>query len=630
MNTSAKNSGEKKKTKNPRNNEKFDLFVYGTLLNDHHVELLLHRKVETVPAVLYHYMRIVPKGGFAFLVKRNDAKTNGRILKDLAKEEIERIDSFEDEGHLYFRKSVCVRVGEKKQRCMTYIGNISALNESFWNEVAFEDRFSMFIEKKIDNILAEMDTDRPDITRRVLHELMSSEADSIIQSHFDGNYICNYIMIQAFEEAKPPNLSQLLETTPEMLPYAGNYMRLACQHIVFNQFVELIRHQFPDAVRLSQQYFRHGLAVLMAFIYYNGKKTAINKLFSEKGLDRIVGGRSYRDYARIAIDIVDIVYHKKEMKELVSFIRRKWYSTPTPLGAELEFSYLGVNAINAAPGADKVYDSFHWFTDFDLLRRTWRLGGHVDSHRTILAGQRRHRGFFEYALGRYQILGDLSRPLFDCPWGMSLLINEAVKFLDIPPHSLHISLELTGSHSHITDRPHKEEHLACLLMLGGDLRPDASGKLREWRVFNNELDTNFQKSIHFSDRKCHFSKPEQEQSEASEVMEYKFLRLHKEETDYESLIIALKGYQRETHARPVSIREKGCPEMPEQVFLRKWAAKPQSLDKTAINDFLTTVEKGLLEENKARKLEPRKIKVLEKLGKYLSARNKMISEYEKR
>ena len=37
-------------------------------------------------------------------------------------------------------------------------------------------------------------------------------------------------------------LGKVLEEK-ELLPYAGNYMRLACQHIVFNQFVERIRHE---------------------------------------------------------------------------------------------------------------------------------------------------------------------------------------------------------------------------------------------------------------------------------------------------------------------------------------------------------------------------------------------------
>ena len=417
--------------------EKFDLFVYGTLMNNHHVQLLLNRKVEIVPAVLYNYMRITPNGGFFFVVKQNGAKTSGHILKDLSKEEVERLDKFENEGTLYFRRVVTVRIDDERRRCMTYVGNIEALQRAFGSDMKFEDRFSMYLENKIDEIIGQTPAAEANITRKALRELMGSEVDGIIQSHFDGNYICNYIMIKALEDAVPPTLRDVV-ANPELQPYAANYMRLACQHIVFNQFVELIRHQFLDAVRMAQQYFRHGLAILLGFMYYNQKKDIIGKMFHERQLDVIVPDCSYRKYAQTAIEIVEEIYEQEEMLDIIDFVESNWYSTPTPIGAELEFSYLGKRAVTAEPGEDPVYDSFNWFSDFDMFRRTWRLGGHVDSHRHITAGQMRYRGFFEYALGRYQIVGDLSRPLFDCPWGLSQVINEAVKFLDIPPHSLHV------------------------------------------------------------------------------------------------------------------------------------------------------------------------------------------------
>ncbi|MCX6986125.1 MAG: hypothetical protein NT118_15445, partial [Lentisphaerae bacterium] len=392
-------------------------------------------------------------------------------------------------------------------RCMTYVGNISELERSFGKEVKFEDRYTRFIEKKVDTVIADMNTDKSEITRRVIHELMGSAVDEIIQSHFDGNYICNYIMVQALEEAKPPHLKDLLKNK-ELLPYAGNYMRLACQHIVFNQLVEAVRHEYLDAVRIAQPYFRHGLAILLAMLYYNRHSKTINDMFTEKSLGTIVEGRNYRDYAKFAIEVSDSIYNSKEMQPIIEFVEENWYATPTPLGAELEFSCLGKRAVYAHSGEDKMYDGFYWFKDFDMFRRTWRLGGHVDSHQQITVGQERHRGFFEYALGRYQIVGDLSRPLFACPWGMSLLINEAVKFANIPPHSLHISMELQRGRTsgNITDKRHQDEDLVCLLLLGGDIRPDSTGKLREWRVFDGELDTNASKSLNFSDRKFHFAK----------------------------------------------------------------------------------------------------------------------------
>ncbi len=605
---------------------KTDLFVYGTLMDDNHVKLLLKRTVPSVPAKLHHYMRVAPSWSFPFIVKQHGAQTDGRILNGLTPEELKVLDDFEVEGHLFKRQSAIVRTAKGRQRCMTYVGNISALEKSFGREVKFEDRYNRFLEKKVDAIIASMDTDKSEITRRVIHELMGSAVDEIIQSHFDGNYICNYIMVQALEEAKPPHLKDLLKNK-ELQPYAGNYMRLACQHIVFNQIVEALRHEYLDAVRIAQKYFRHGLAILLGMMYYNRHAKIINDLFREKALNSVDGGRNYRDYAKSAIEIADSIYNSKEMQPLIEYLEENWYPTPTPLGAELEFSCLGKRAVYAKPGEDAMYDGFYWFKDFDMFRRAWRVGGHVDSHQQISVGHERHRGFFEYALGRYQIVGDLSRPVFACPWGMSVLINEAVKFVNISPHSLHISMELTrGKRSNISDKAHEENDLVCLLLLGGDIRPDAQGKLREWRVYDGEMDTNVNKSLNFSDRKFHFAKQDQDESEAADVMEYKYIRLNREDTDYESLIIALKGYQFGTRTRPIKTQslEK---EMPEQTFLRGWATNPQPIEASAINKFIEKVEKGLLEENNIARLPSTKQTALRRVEERLLERNGYVSKF---
>jgi gamma-glutamylcyclotransferase (GGCT)/AIG2-like uncharacterized protein YtfP len=605
--------------------ETIDLFVYGTLMNDRYVEMLLHRKVEYTKAELHHYICVNLSWSFPFIVKSQGAVTQGRILKDITKDELKILDNFEDEGAMYYRRPVVARVtNHHRQRCQTYIGDISVLNSKINPEIKFEDRFNLYVEKKIDSILQDMPTDRPDLDRRVLRELMGAAVDTIIQSHFDGNYICNYIMIQALENAKPPSLAETLKNK-ELHPYAGNYMRLACQHIVLNQFIEKVRHEHPESLRVSQNYFQHGLAILIGFLYFNRHSHTIYKMFEQMQLGIIIDGRGYRDYAGIAIDIADTIYNSHEMEELIQFVHSNWHSSPTPLGSELEFSNLGVRAINPEPGEDSVYDSFQWFWDFDMLHRTWRLGGYIDSHRQMSIAQKRHRGFWEYAFGRYNILGDLSRPLFDCPWGMSLLINEAVKFLDITPHSLHISMELTGEHRHITDTRHKESDLVCLLLLGGDLRHDKNGVMREWRIYNNELDTNFQKSIHFSDRKYHFSKPDQDFDEASDVVEYKYMRLHKKEYNYDSIIYALKGYQLHTHVRPINLKKvsKGH-KLPEHQFLREWGGSPSGITNTQIENFIKKVEQGLIEEYsgniKAEKLN----QILEKIYTTIEYKNKML------
>jgi len=90
--------------------DKTDLFVYGTLMNDKYVQLLLKRKVKWIPAKLHHFMRIAPAWSFPLIVKHRGAITFGRILRDITLEELAILDRFENEGVLYRRQVVVVRV----------------------------------------------------------------------------------------------------------------------------------------------------------------------------------------------------------------------------------------------------------------------------------------------------------------------------------------------------------------------------------------------------------------------------------------------------------------------------------------------------------------------------------------
>ena len=613
--------------------ENTDLFVYGTMMSSRHVKLLLNRDVESEPCTLHNYLKIVPPGAFFFIVRQHGTMVRGRLLKDLSPEEIARLDAFENEGTLYYRVPVIVRNSEGfRRRCQTYVGNVPALQHSFAKEIHFEDRYSQYIERKIEQVLEEEippETPAADsqLARQALQELMSLETDSLLESHFDGDYICNYIMSQTFRETRPPQLGKLFEN-PAIRPYADHYMEFICRHIIFNQVASLVRKDFPDAVRVSRKYFRHGISILLSLMYCNRFKERIIQQLKDRALDLAVPGRSYREYAEGSILAARKIYDKSIMRAMVSFLESNWYSTPTPLGAELEFSPLGVRAVYAEAGEDPAFDGFYWFNDFDLQRRLWRLGGHIDAHRTItMGGQTRYRGFLEYALGRFNIGADLSRPLFDCPWAMSMVINEAVKFCGIPPHSLHISMEMPrrSGRTIITENRHSESDLVCLLLLGGDLHHDEEGNLREWRIFNNELDTNSRNSLNFLDRKYHYSRANDEDS-GSDVMEYKYLRLHNGNMDYARVIAALKGYQFASCGRPITITRPGQPELPEQTFMREWAENPQSLADNEINSFIAKVEQGIKLEFNTVSLDKRNRKLLENIYSTLKERNKFVAK----
>jgi hypothetical protein len=107
------------------------------------------------------------------------------------------------------------------------------------------------------------------------------------------------------------------------------------------------------------------------------------------------------------------------------------------------------------------------------------------------------------------------------------------------------------------------------------------------------------------------------------------MRLRKEKTDYESIIVTLKGYQLATGGRPIkSLSDKK--EMPEQIFLRTWGAAPKPLSPASIGKFAEKIEKGILMENKVRKLDRRKQKILDRIIEKLKETSNYIANYEKR
>ena len=99
-----------------------------------------------------------------------------------------------------------------------------------------------------------------------------------------------------------------------------------------------------------------------------------------------------------------------------------------------------------------------------------------------------------------------------------------------------------------------------------------------------------------------------------------------EETAISNIIIALKGYQFGTHARPVSIPKQGQKELPEQIFLREWAASPQALSIPEIQSFVDTVERGLCEEHNVTSVNKRGQTYLENIYFTLLERNAYVAK----
>jgi len=102
---------------------KHDVFVYGTLRDPDLVRRLAGRTFAQRSAVLRGYRRVEPAGRYPWIEPCAEAQVEGILLCDVDDAALARLDEYEDEGRLYAREEVEVRlVDGSKRRCQTYVG----------------------------------------------------------------------------------------------------------------------------------------------------------------------------------------------------------------------------------------------------------------------------------------------------------------------------------------------------------------------------------------------------------------------------------------------------------------------------------------------------------------------------
>jgi hypothetical protein len=261
------------------------------------------------------------------------------------------------------------------------------------------------------------------------------------------------------------------------------------------------------------------------------------------------------------------------------------------------------------------------------MRRGWKLGAHVDDHGFLTTTHTQTRGFLELAFGRYKLLGDVSKPASCDPWLLTQLIDLAIRYIGIRPHSLHVSLQTAKN---VPFRKlETPEYLLCLLLLGGDLRLDNNNKLREMRIYRKEIIRD-DRNVHFSRLNRHHKDPAD--MSWSFVVEYQFARLFFD-YDYQPLLMALKGFQLGANPYPL----KDCIECPYEDyhheiedFLVQWAADPIPISWQTLKRFLAIVEEGLdqeMREVSSKKYSKYTQRILGRIEEQLHHRNQRIQRY---
>lgn len=99
-----------------------NVFVYGSLLADDVVRVLLNRVPQTSPAILHGYHRFSIKGRvYPAIMPLENKKVTGRVLLGLTPPELFILDAFEDVE--YERKAVNVQLmdSSEKMLAVTYV-----------------------------------------------------------------------------------------------------------------------------------------------------------------------------------------------------------------------------------------------------------------------------------------------------------------------------------------------------------------------------------------------------------------------------------------------------------------------------------------------------------------------------
>ena len=607
------------------------LFAYGTLNEPYYLRLLIGRELDVKDGVLYGFRRIHPKSGYSFAFPWNGSKIEGSVLYGVTPEILQKLDEYESEGTLYTRQKVTVYIDDEQPlSSYVYIGNAEALEPYFKKGVGRRERIEAFIEGRVTKHLEEkaaryLHRNHEGLSLKVTQELLSEETHSLMREYFQEAGLPVFIIKHELENADIPNLDWV-KYDSKALEYADEYIRLAVKFMIFNQIEERFRCEFPPYVKVSDEYYRHTISALMALklldTHYQELKIAMLQLSA----DRYDPAFTYVDYTVAAIYIARALYTEQRAKDIAEWVRANRRPGITPLGAELEFSRLGGRAVSAEEGEDDWFDSFYYFYDFDLMRRGWKLGAHIDDHKFLTTTHTRTRGFLELAFGRYKLLGDVSKPATQDPWILSQLIDLTIRYIGIRPHSLHVSLQTEREAPfRKLDNP---EYLLCLMLLGGDLRLDESGKLREMRIYRQEI---VRDNVH-----VHFSRLNRHHSSHDDVgwnfvAEYQFARLFFD-YDYQPLLMALKGFQLGANPYPL----KDCQDCPYEAFHRgleasliQWAEHPTPLSEQTLDAFMTIIEDGLEKEIDVMgsKYSRYAHRILGRIEEQLKRRNQRIRNY---
>lgn len=604
----------------------FHLFVYGTLMSPSvfravlGLRLVHHEEtadgvdnVYACDAVLPAYKKVSPDGTYLYAVPDPHGRIHGYVAGPLPGECLAALRRYEGSNYRLLR--VKVLTAEGPVRAVVFVGREEQFSHAFgWR---FRDHLKqeLLLRGKIDKALREDEITRlhtnEEITRRALSEFHGRTIRDLVRHHFDAGGISTFAIHQAIRDEPLREFSKDMSTDVDARLFAPAYLAMVVRQVMFNQIEDRVRDEFRynlDRMGTQEKFYDRTISALAAMRLLNAQAELMHLLTGDVLSELPLASHRLIDYVRWAVVAADATYDPAAAGREIRSIREHMGGGHIPLGAELEFSNIGHDVI-LDPAARRVrdsrYDGFLYFRDFALDILTWKLGGHVDDHRVKSSSERR-RGFFELAFGSLSVEENISKPITDDPWLLNQMTHAAMKFYDIAPHSLHVSLQLRSPNRPVQDRPLPLSVMKCLFALTGDPAPAAEGGVCITRLCGEEIirkkPTMQMLFTQISRRRSVEEDSDVPGFRGRWVQQFKFLRLSPT-LNYEPIIMALKGLQ--IHFKPGSFltgEQYRTKPVLARMFddLVRWGRRTQPLAEEAIEQFLSAAHEGLMREHRGR------------------------------
>jgi gamma-glutamylcyclotransferase (GGCT)/AIG2-like uncharacterized protein YtfP len=564
------------------------------------------------PAFLPGYRRVSPDNVYYYAVPAESSRIEGFVIHNVPLVAMEEIDRYE--GKRYQRQTVRINTANGTVEAQAYLVTNESMQKHFGDRFHVNLIHELWLRKRIEKFFkrrtrpGERTTDA-EMERQAERELLGTTERDLVMSHYHTDAISDYYIEHELDRPRP-SIRHLYDD-PQAKPFINNYLSLVIRQVLLNQFEEQIhsRYRFElEHMRTSERYFARSVSLLAAFQMINSNSDDVDLIIS-KCLDTMpYQQHDLIDYIKYSVRAAKSIFAPRVAQAHLERIGSNLQPGLVPLGCEIELSNLGPAAVEPQRSiqklSDPIYDGFKYFYDFRLDVLSWKLGGYVDDH-TGSTDQARRSGFLELAPGRLNIAGELSRPATADPWLLNQLINEAVKFCNIPPHSLHLSFQLRKNQIG-TQRILPLNFVKCLLVLGGGPEFKGAGGLWVSRMGYDEITQyGYGEELVFartSKRKWYLGGDEIANKPPSQattyIQQYKFIRLE-ERANYEPLILCLKGLQLDYNPGDyLNVEQLRSNRRLQRQYeqLKKWSTEPTEISAQTIGRFLKTVQRGLMNE----------------------------------